>query len=421
MFLIGNLLSPNTLERPMTEKIAIIGAGITGVTTAYKLSDSDAEVTVFERNRYAAMETSFANGGQLSASNAEVWNNWSTVWKGLHWMLRADAPLLMNPKPNLHKLSWMLGFLSNIKNYRQNTIKTTEMAIAAREHLLEMAAEAGVDFDYRPCGILHFYQDEKGFKHARAVNKLLAKGGLERKELGPNDIQKYEPNLEGQFAGGFWTQSDSTGDIHKLSIGLAAAALARAVRFCYDSPIERLSATQRGVLVQVEGQDPQEFDKIVICAGVHSHHFAKMLGDRVNVYPVKGYSITVNMKTKASQAAAPQTSLLDDAAKVVTSRLGRDRFRIAGTAEFNGINRDIRADRIAPLVQWCEQYFPGVSTEHVVPWAGLRPMRPNMMPRVGAGKNPNVFYNTGHGHLGWTLSGITADMVASLTLARRAA
>jgi len=146
---------------------------------------------------------------------------------------------------------------------------------------------------------------------------------------------------------------------------------------------------------------------------VGSHGVARGFGDRGNVYPVKGYSITVDLADEASRAAAPRMSLLDDRTKIVSSRLGDDRFRIAGTAEFNGENRDIRADRIAPLVRWCEENFPGVSTEKVIPWAGLRPMMPSMMPRVGKGRHPRVFYNTGHGHLGWTLSGVTAEMVSA--------
>jgi D-amino-acid dehydrogenase len=156
------------------------------------------------------------------------------------------------------------------------------------------------------------------------------------------------------------------------------------------------------------------FDGLVVCAGVESRNFAAQLGDRVNIYPVKGYSITVHLPDARSQAAAPTVSLLDDETKLVTSRLGADRFRVAGTAEFNGYNKDIRADRIRPLVDWVNQCFPGINTRQVVPWAGLRPMMPNMMPRVGPGRAANVFYNTGHGHLGWTLSAITADMVANL-------
>ena len=139
-----------------------------------------------------------------------------------------------------------------------------------------------------------------------------------------------------------------------------------------------------------------------------------MLGDRVNIYPVKGYSITVALDDPGSRDAAPWVSLLDDEAKIVTSRLGRDRFRVAGTAEFNGFNRDIRNDRVHPLIRWTRQLFPDISTERVVPWAGLRPMTPSMLPRVGAGRRSRVFYNTGHGHLGWTLSAATAGMVADV-------
>jgi D-amino-acid dehydrogenase len=167
-------------------------------------------------------------------------------------------------------------------------------------------------------------------------------------------------------------------------------------------------------LQQEQNQQEIKFDGVVVCAGVGSRAIASQLGDRVNIYPVKGYSITVNLLDAQSQASAPQVSLLDDETKLVTSRLGVDRFRVAGTAEFNGYNKDIRADRIRPLIDWVEQCFPGVNTRQVVPWAGLRPMMPNMMPRIGRGRQPNVFYNTGHGHLGWTLSAVTAEMVSAV-------
>lgn len=158
----------------------------------------------------------------------------------------------------------------------------------------------------------------------------------------------------------------------------------------------------------------------MVAAGVRSRAIAAALGDRVNIYPVKGYSITITLDDPASQAAAPWISLLDDKSKIVASRFGQDRFRIAGTAEFTGANRDIRHDRIRPLVEWCETHFPGISTEHATPWAGLRPMTPSMLPRVGRGKKPGVFYNTGHGHLGWTLSAATARIVAESVAAELA-
>ncbi|MDM7949591.1 D-amino acid dehydrogenase [Hydrogenophaga sp.] len=397
------------------QSIAVIGGGITGVTTAYALAKRGFQVTLFEQHRYAAMETSFANGGQLSASNAEVWNHTSTILKGLKWMLKSDAPLLVNPKPSWHKFSWFAEFIAQIPKYEHNTIATTRLAIAARQHLFAWAEAEGVDFDLKRQGILHIYRDKKGFDHAAKVSQLLAQGGLERRAVTPAEMRAIEPTLAGQYHGGFFTESDATGDIHKFTVGLAAAAERLGVTCLYGQDVQRLHSDGRRATVLAKddaGARTHHFDSLVVCAGIGSRDFAAQLGDRVNVYPVKGYSITVNLPDAQSQQAAPTVSLLDDETKLVTSRLGIDRFRVAGTAEFNGANRDIRADRIRPLTEWVNQCFPGINTRQVVPWAGLRPMLPNMMPRVGAGKRANVFYNTGHGHLGWTLSAVTADMVA---------
>lgn len=397
-------------------RIAIIGAGITGVTTAHALAQRGHHVTVFERHRYAGMETSFANGGQLSASNAEVWNSVATVLKGLRWMLTRDAPLLLNPTPTWHKYSWMGEFLRQIPHYRANTVETVRLAIAAREHLFSIAESEGIDFDLERRGILHIYKTRKEFDAASKVNELLREGGLDRNAVTASELHGIEPTLHGDFFGGFFTPSDSTGDIHKFTRGLAQACVRHGVQFHYDAEItsiEQPADGQFSLMVNLEGESQRfAFERIVVCAGVKSRDFAAMLGDHVNVYPVKGYSITVCLDDEVSQQRAPWVSLLDDSAKIVTSRLGVDRFRVAGTAEINGFNRDIRSDRIAPLVDWTRRYFPEVSTSRVIPWAGLRPMLPSMLPKVGCGKRQGVFYNTGHGHLGWTLSAATAQAVA---------
>ena len=397
--------------------IAVIGGGITGVTTAYALAKRGFNVTLFEKNRYAAMETSFANGGQLSASNAEVWNHWSTILKGMKWMLKSDAPLLVNPKPSWHKLSWFLEFIFNIPHYERNTVESARLAIAAREHLFAWAQEEGVDFDLKKEGILHIYREKKGFEHAGEVSKMLALGGLPRRAVTPSEMKTIEPTLAGTYYGGYFTESDSTGDIHKFTTGMARAAERIGVQCLYEQDVLSIHSDGTKAEVTAAGSDglvTHQFDGLVVCAGVESRSFAAQLGDRVNIYPVKGYSITVNLPDAQSQSAAPIVSLLDDETKLVTSRLGADRFRVAGTAEFNGYNKDIRADRIRPLIAWVNQCFPGINTRQVVPWAGLRPMMSNMMPRVGRGKLANVFYNTGHGHLGWTLSAVTADMVGGV-------
>ncbi len=365
--------------------IAVIGGGITGVTTAYALAKRGFSVTLLEKHRYAAMETSFANGGQLSASNAEVWNHWSTIVKGLKWMLKSDAPLLVNPKPSWHKLSWFAEFIGSI--------------------------------DLKKKGILHIYRDKAGFDHAAEVSRLLAEGGLPRRSVTPEEMRAIEPTLAGSYYGGYYTKCDSTGDIHKFTHGLATAIERLGVRCRYGADVKSVASDGKRasvILAGVGGDERLEFDGLVVCAGTASRALAAQLGDRVNIYPVKGYSITVNLTDEVSRASAPTVSLLDDETKLVSSRLGDDRFRVAGTAEFNGYNRDIRADRIRPLVEWVNQCFPGVNTRSVVPWAGLRPMMPNMMPKVGRGSSPCVFYNTGHGHLGWTLSAITADMVGDV-------
>ncbi|HMO30047.1 D-amino acid dehydrogenase [Enterovirga sp.] len=406
--------------------IAVIGAGITGVTTAYALAERGYEVTVLDRNRYAGMETSFANGGQLSVSNAEVWNSFATVLKGLKWMMRRDAPLLLNPSPNWHKYSWMAEFIANIGKYRENTIDTVRLALASREHMFRMAQEEGIEFDLERRGILHFYRDKEAFDTAGQVDVLYREGGLQRETLGPDDIRRIEPTLKGSYYGGFFTPSDSTGDIHKFTRGLAAACARRGVKFRYDSAIEAIEPASRGGYelrwlpvghddgdATIHDWEPINADGVVICAGCESRRIAASLGDRLNIYPVKGYSITVQLYNERSQEAAPYVSILDDATKIVSSRLGRDRFRVAGTAEFNGFNRDIRHDRIEPLIRWTREQFPDVQTDRVIAWSGLRPMMPSMLPRVGPGKRPGIFYNTGHGHLGWTLCAATAQGLAA--------
>lgn len=405
---------PATIAHRGTRKVAVIGAGITGITAAYALAKQGLDVTVFDRHRYPAMDTSFANGGQLSASNAEVWNHPSNILKGIKWMFDADAPLLFNMKPSWHKYSWIAEFMLAMRDYEANTIRSTQIGIAARENLFAWAREEGIDFNHEKRGIMHVYRSDKATKHARKVGALLDQGGLDRREISRDEAAALEPTLTGDFKGAFYTPSDTTGDIHKFTVGLAKACANKGVRFEQDVEVKNVSASG-GITVRYakDGvQNTQRFDQIVVAAGVGSRALGAQLGDRVNVYPVKGYSITVMLEDAAAQAAAPWMSFVDDDAKIVTSRLGKDRFRVAGTAEFNGFNRDIRMDRIKPLVKWCNALFPHMPTEQVVPWAGLRPMMPDMMPRLAPGKMPGVHYHCGHGHLGWTMSAGTAEIVA---------
>ncbi|WP_313399206.1 D-amino acid dehydrogenase [Acinetobacter variabilis] len=402
--------------------VIVVGAGITGVTTAYELALLGYQVTVIDRHLYPAMETSFANGGQLSACNAEVWNQKATVLKGIKWMSQKTAPLLLNPSFSLHKYSWLMEFLGHIKNYETNTRETVRLALLARKRLFEIAEIEQIDFDLEKRGILHFYHNKADYDVAIKVNDLLCSGGLERNAITNEEIKQIEPALTGDYYAGFYCQSDATGDIHKFSTRLANACMKKGVKFEFGQDVFTVDHQAQQITVKcrpspenvrADAEDVLEIqaDAIVVCAGVSSYQLADLLGERVNVYPVKGYSITVQLNDEQSQQNAPWVSLLDESAKIVLSRLGKDRLRVAGTAEFNGYNRDIRVDRIQPLIDWTQRNFD-LCTEHVVPWAGLRPMMPNMMPVVRRGRQERVFYNTGHGHLGWTLSAATAAMIS---------
>jgi D-amino-acid dehydrogenase len=391
--------------------IAVIGAGITGVTTAYSLREAGFDVVLIDRNRYAAMETSFANGGQLSASNAEVWNSVPTLLKAFRWMFHPEAPLLLNPAFSLHKYSWLAEFVWNVRHYRKNTVDTVALALQARKRLFAIAENERLSFDLKKRGILHIYHDKKSFESAVQSNDILVGAGLERRQVTSSEIVSIEPTLTGDYYGGLYTPLDATGDIHKFTRQLAAVCGRKGCTLLFDTEVLRFdfSDNKISIICRSANTDPVAaepsllaVDGVVVCGGVGSYRLASLLGDRVNVYPVKGYSITVHLDDATSRLAAPEVSLLDDAAKIVTSRLGEDRFRVAGTAELNGENRDIRADRIKPLQQWVRSHFPKVDTSKVTPWAGLRPMMPDMMPFVRRGRRKGVFYNTGHGHLGWT-------------------
>jgi D-amino-acid dehydrogenase len=336
-------------------------------------------------------------------------------------MRQKDAPLLLNPSFSLHKYSWLVEFLSHIKNYEANTIETVRLALLARKRLFEVAEKEQLEFDLEKRGILHMYHSKADYEIAKQVNNVLNKGTLERYSVSPDEMKTIEPSLTGDYFGGYYTPSDATGDIHKYSTSLAEKTKQYGVQYQFGLEVMDIKCSADKVVVTcqpsaehpylVESDNIQlEGDVLVVCGGVGSYQLADMIGERVNVYPVKGYSITVQLKDEHSVNNAPWVSLLDESAKIVTSRLGKDRLRVAGTAEFNGYNRDIRADRIQPLVNWVNRNFD-ISTEHVVPWAGLRPMMPNMLPVVKQSKQPRVFYNTGHGHLGWTLSAATAVLV----------
>ena len=410
------------------KKVAVIGAGIAGTTTAYALLKKGYKVTIIDSRRYPAMATSYANGGQLSASNAETWNTPKNVMNGIKWMFKPDAPLLFNPSPEIQKYKWMMGFLwATLKGeHKKNTLETIDMAKKARETYFKIAENEGIEFELLKKGILRFYDSEKEFKLDQAKKSWLDQEGMEWDTLTTEEVKELEPAFKNnanyeKIVGGIYTKSDASGDIHKFCTNLERVLVEKySANLQLNTTVEYISR-QKGELVLTMRKENEimndSFDNVVICAGVGTQSFASRLGDKMNIYPVKGYSITIDLKDEISKSCAPSVSLIDQPVKIVASRLG-NRFRVAGTAELAGINTDIRQNRIRPLLDWVEKYFPNVSTETYTPWAGLRPMTPNMMPITSESRMKGVFYHAGHGHLGWTLSAETANQVVAKIEAR---
>ena len=405
------------------KKVAVIGAGIAGTTTAYALLKKGYKVTIIDSRRYPAMATSYANGGQLSASNAETWNTPKNVMNGIKWMFKPDAPLLFNPSPEIQKYKWMMGFLwATLKGeHKKNTLETIDMAKKARETYFKIAEDEGIEFELLKKGILRFYDSEKEFKLDQAKKSWIDQEGMEWDTLTTEEVKELEPAFKNnanyeKIVGGIYTKSDASGDIHKFCTNLERVLVEKySANLQLSTTVEYISR-QKGELVLTMRKENEimndSFDNVVICAGVGTQSFASRLGDKMNIYPVKGYSITIDLKDELSKSCAPSVSLIDQPVKIVASRLG-NRFRVAGTAELAGINTDIRQNRIRPLLDWVEKYFPNVSTETYTPWAGLRPMTPNMMPITSESRMKGVFYHAGHGHLGWTLSAETANQVVA--------
>ena len=393
------------IQLSMKGNIAVIGAGITGITTAYYLAKAGYTVSVYERESGPAQKTSFANGGQISVSNSEVWTTWSNVLKGIKWLGQKDAPLLIRRDTLLSdpdRISWLIKFLyyTATNSYYRNTVDTIRMGLESKLLYNKIMNDEYIKFDYSKSGILHFYKDKRYFKAAIKAKDIYESNSLGWNILEPKQVKSLDPALEDidDIIGGAWTPSDSTGDIYKFCVELEKILKEKyQVNFYYNHNIEK---------VLIDG-----YDRIVITGGVGSVKLAQSIGDDLPIYPVKGYSITIN---NVDPKYLPKVSLLDDQAKIVTSSLG-NRFRVAGTAELAGENYDIRPDRIEPLLNWVRVNFPKIDIGDYSSWACLRPMTPNMLPITKkSDKNSKVYYNTGHGHLGWTLAPYTAEKIVNL-------
>ena len=405
------------------KKIAVVGAGILGVNTAYYLAKEGFEVTVFDSERYAGMGTSFSNAGQISACNSETWTTWENISHGLKWILKDDAPLKLNPFPDVLnpyetflRYKWCTDFFLTTLYGKQkiNSEKAFEISLKSRNLYLEIIENEKLEFDFLQRGILQIVESNEHLEKLYSKKKWIENMGIEWDCLNKEEVYKIEPALLGNdsIVGGVYTKSDASGDIHKFCSELSKILDEKyKVNFNYSERV--LDITGSSLLKILTKKDEYLFDKVVICAGTQSQFFSNKFKDNLVIYPVKGYSVTINLDDENSKKAAPYVSVKDDTRKIACSRIG-NRLRIAGTAELGGFNRDIRYKRIRPLVEWSKKRFPLVQTENFVPWAGLRPMSSNMMPAIKPSRKENVFYNTGHGHLGWTMGAYSGKLITNI-------
>jgi D-amino-acid dehydrogenase len=392
-------------------RVIVLGAGVVGTASAWYLARAGHEVIVVERQGAAGLETSFANGGQVAVGHAEPWANPAAPGKILEWLGRDDAPLLFRPRADWQQWGWALRFLAECLPFRtrHNIRQLAALALYSRAELRELRRETGIEYDHLARGILHFYTDAEDFEQAARQAELLRKSGGEREVKTAEECLAIEPALAhaaDDIAGGTYAAADESGDAHKFTARLAALAAAQGVGFRYGRSIKRLEA-HRGRIESVVLADPAggddriSADAYVVALGSYSPLVLRPVGISLPVYPLKGYSITVPLEAGDE---APTVSLGDESHKLVYSRLG-DRLRVAGTAELAGYNTDVDDVRCQAIVRRTFEIFPRAGRpERAEFWTGLRPATPSNVPVIGRTKLANLFLNTGHGTLGWTMA-----------------
>jgi D-amino-acid dehydrogenase len=410
-------------------KVIVLGSGIIGTSSAWFLNKQGHEVTVIERQPGAAQETSFANGCQISVSHAEPWANPAAPMKVLKWLGKEDAPLLYRFRPEWLQWKWALNFLRECTPARTNDNIRQIVAICeySRQTLQAVRAETGINYDQLTSGILHFYTDQKEFDDSLPAAKLMRDLGCPRDSISADEVVRIEPalaSIRNKIVGGDFTATDESGDVYKFTSGLAAKAAEAGVNFRYNTSVTRLLTEGSGANakitgVEVIGPDGRhqvlQADAYVMAMGSFSAELVRPLGIDLMIYPGKGYSATYKV---TDPAAAPTVSLTDDGYKLVVSRLG-DRLRVAGTCELNGYTRDLNTARCEAITRRTKELFPDACDyENPVYWTGLRPLTPSNVPYIGKTKYSNLYLNTGHGTLGWTMgcgSGrALADIVSGL-------
>ncbi len=394
----------------------VLGGGVIGTATAYYLARRGLQVTLVERREGVGLETSFANGGLLTPSMADPWASPGLPRKLLSWMGREDSPFLLRARAIPGLLAWGLRFLGNCNEatWRRNTGIILRLASYSHRTLKALTSETGIAYDLNDRGTLHLFRDRISIEGARRAADIVGKLGIESRVLDAEACAALEPGLApqvGKISGGLHYLDDQAGDAHLFTRNLAALAEAEGVSLRHGVTVERIE-TRGGAFAAVESDAGRlEAEACVVALGNGSPGLLRPLGIRLPIYPVKGYSVTYSVE---GWNGAPLVPLIDDGRKMGIVRLG-ERIRAVGTAEFNGHDQSLNPRRIANLKTAFLELFPDFpDPDGGEVWAGLRPTTPDGIPYLGATPVRGLYLNTGHGHLGWTMSCGSAKAVADL-------
>ena len=404
-------------------KIVVLGAGVIGVTSAWYLAEAGHEVTVVDRHAQPGQETSFANGGQISAGHAEPWAKPAALPKILKWLGHEDAPLLFRPRADWAQWRWGLGFLRECipGRFERNARTLAGLAAYSRECLQALRSSTGIHYDELTRGILQFATRAADLEVLERQAKAMNAFGARREFKSAAECLALEPALKNSaepVVGGLYDPYDESGDAFKFTSLVAERARSRGVAFRMSRTVDAIEHSEGLVEAIRAGGERVRADAYVVCLGSYSPLLLAPLGIRIPVYPLKGYSITMTLGP-AEEAAAPTVSLTDEAAKIVISRLG-NRLRAAGTAELTGYDTRVNTNRCWPIVQRIRTLFPALgSIAEVDNWAGLRPATPSNVPVIGRTRLANLFLNTGHGTLGWTLACGSGRALADIVSGRK--
>jgi D-amino-acid dehydrogenase len=401
-------------------KIIVLGAGVIGVTSAWYLAQAGHEVTVVDRQPAPALETSFANAGEVSPGYSAPWAAPGIPLKAIKWMFMKHAPLIVGLKPDALKLRWMAQMLMNCNSaaYAVNKARMVRLAEYSRDCLTALRSSTGVAYDERMQGTLQLFRNAYQVEAAAKDIAVLREGGVPFEVLDADGCIAVEPGLaaaRGKIAGGLRLPKDETGDCFKFTQGLEAKCRAAGVVFRYGTQIRRLNG-DAGRITSVETDvGALSADAFVVALGSYSPQLVAPLGMKLPVYPVKGYSITVPV---VDASKAPESTVMDETHKIAITRLG-DRIRVGGMAELRGFDMSLSPKRRATLEHSVEDLFGGAGDQSQAQfWCGLRPMTPDGTPVVGRSPIGNLFFNTGHGTLGWTMAAGSGRVLADVMSGR---